>query len=281
MNKEIEDGVYFLINYNINKIIIVGTHYSRISHASLRKFFCTQSHMWRVAVLEFLLSDFAYMEFSMELIMWSKLKLLTLLFAFRPLNNGIFHSEMWCWVKCWGYRSNNIFTECVSGSKSVEHRWQTINICLPADCSTHGSKTLLLRKPLLTSFFRFSSGLMMVLLAELLPQRCSLHAKPSALSGHSEMFLPDLFLIITGEKTVIFFYVLPLSGVSNKSINTCHSKISRFGVLEYAGFLDWSWSQSDDWGLCVDLRYHLGERIPALSSCCKNWMKYCWSVYQT
>lgn len=69
MNKEIEDGVYFLISYNINKIIIVGTHYSRISHVSPRKFFCTQSHMRRVAVLEFLLDDFAYMEFSMKLIM--------------------------------------------------------------------------------------------------------------------------------------------------------------------------------------------------------------------
>jgi len=54
VNKEIEDGAYFSINYNINKIIKVVTYYSRFSHVSLWKF-CTQSLMWRDVFPEFIL----------------------------------------------------------------------------------------------------------------------------------------------------------------------------------------------------------------------------------
>lgn len=120
---KIGDGAYFLINYNINKITIVVTYYSRISHVSPWKFFCTQSCVWRYVFFEFtlgfwVLSNFAYLEFSLELIMWAKWKLLTLPSMLRPTDNCIFHSKMWCCVKYWDHWSNNIFTESVGGIRS-------------------------------------------------------------------------------------------------------------------------------------------------------------------
>jgi len=46
-----------------------------------------------------ILGNFGYMEFSVELIMWAKWKLLTLFSTLRTLDNGIFCSKMCCCVK--------------------------------------------------------------------------------------------------------------------------------------------------------------------------------------
>lgn len=76
INEEIEGGEYFLINYNIIKVIIVVTYYSRISHLTLEILFAHKATCGELLSLSsfstlsfWILGNFGYMEFSAELIM--------------------------------------------------------------------------------------------------------------------------------------------------------------------------------------------------------------------
>lgn len=211
------------------------------------------------------LGNFGFMESSVELTVWAKWKLLTVFSTLRPLDNSIFHSKMCCCVKHCDHWSNNIFTECAGGSRS---QWSAG--CRPLIFAYLKTVALMEVKCCFwgnffwPAFSDFSVDLTVVL-AELLPQRWD---------------APYIQSLLRGKKSYIF-YVLLLSGFSSKCINICHSNIGRFGVFEWASFFDWSRAQSIDQGSCVDLRSHLSESIPDFSACYKNWMKYCWSVYQT
>lgn len=162
-------------------------------HVSPWKFFCTQSHIWRVAFFEFilhtgLLGNFGYMESSVELITWAKWKLLTLLSTLRPQDNSIFHKKMCCCVKCWDRWSNNIFTESVGGSRS---QWSAA--CRPLIFAYLKTVALMEVKCCFRgnfswpAFSDFSADLMTVVLAELLLQRwdvpCTQSLQHSARTG--------------------------------------------------------------------------------------------------
>ena len=166
----------------------------------------------------------------------------------------------------------------------MEHRLQIFNIWVSEDYSTHGSKMLLLRKLLLTCFFRFFCWLDDDCAGRATPpkMRCSLHTKPSALSTHWEIFpFPALFLTVWVEKIVIFFMSFPWAEFQTSALTPAIQKsVGLLCLNESASWIDSGVNQ-----LIKDLMWTWGlmlvKRIPAFSSCCKNWMNYCWSVYQT
>lgn len=180
------------------------------------------------------------------------------------------HSKICCCVKYWDHWSNNIFTECVGGSRS---QWSTG--CRPLIFANLKTVALMEVKCCFWGnfywpfFFRFFCWFCDGCVGRATPSkiRHSLYTKPSALSTCWEILpFPTLFLIIWREKRSDIFMSFPWVVFQTSALTLaiqisicfmCLNKPASW-INHVVKDLVWTWDPI------------FGERISAFSSCCKN-----------